>query len=358
MCHLTGHYAALLLLTFVAGCASEVARPHTVVEPPLVPFEQVFAVADTVRLDSTIVVGSIHYVDANPSGDLLVSDPYGAVYMFDRHGQIVRTFRPEDCLIGRRGGRMGAAQFGPAGTTIVYHGAIGMVVFDAQGRCLASDAEARDLAAACSLADTIHTIPGTSPHAREAVTYTLGLERIGVTKTLPPKFRRLGAIFSPLYGLALACFDDGPYYTTLSRPDAWPVREHTHPTQAHPRFFEERERDLSLTRDDAAETRQIVSAPINGGVFALEPETRMVIYLYLQGKWRSVPHDRPIGIGLGIASNTNKFTPVSTLSQVYPLGARDGYIYSAGDNEQLPNGDMGNPVVLRHRFIPPTDATP
>ena len=357
MCHQAGHYAAFLLLTLVAGCASEAARPHAVMEPPLVPFERVFTLTDTLRLDSTIVVGSIHYVDANPSGDLLVSDRYGAVYMFDRHGQHMRTFRPEDCLIGRRGGRDGAAQFGPAGT-VVYHGDIGMVVFGTQGQCLASDAGAVGLAAACSLADTIHTLPGTSPHAREAVAYTMGLERIGATETLGPKFRRLGAIFAPLNGLAMACFDDGPWYTTLSRPDAWRVREYTNPIQVHPRFFEERERDIPWTQDDDYRYEQMFSAPINGGVFALESETRMVIYLYLQGEWRSVPQDRPIGIGLGIASNTDKFAPVSTLSQVYPLGARDGYMYSVGDNEQLPDGDMGNPVVLRYKFIPPSDATP
>ena len=54
-----------------------------------------------------------------------------------------------------------------------------------------------------------------------------------------------------------------------------------------------------------------------------------------------------------MAINTGLFPGRSTVSPVTPQAAGNGYFYAVGSNEPLPNGDVGNPVIVRYRFIPP-----
>ena len=359
MCHFSGYRPVYLLLVLVAGCASEAHRPPAALEPPVVPFEEVFTLTDTLRIDSELVVGVISHIDANADGELLVSDEFSdAVYLVDRHGHLQQTFRPADCLY-KDHTWLGAAKFGPEGT-VIYHGGTGLVVFDAEGRCVASDPKAHDLRAACPIADSIYTLSSYARFSRrETVAYSLNLEVLGTTDILQPKFPRLNSLITTNRGFAMDCFADGPYYTMLASADAWPVFGHPGFTPVHPPFFDDRTHDTPKVQDREVRILDFFALPANIGVLALEMDTRIVIYWQLRSKWRGGQYpDHPKGIGLGIASNTNQFAAISTVSPIWPRGAGDGYMYSVGDNEQLPNGDVGNPVVLRYKFIPPSDATP
>jgi len=40
------------------------------------------------------------------------------------------------------------------------------------------------------------------------------------------------------------------------------------------------------------------------------------------------------------------------------MAAANGYMYSVGDNESVSDGDVGNTVLHRYNFIPPTDDAP
>ncbi|MXW83188.1 MAG: hypothetical protein F4246_01920 [Rhodothermaceae bacterium] len=80
----------------------------------------------------------------------------------------------------------------------------------------------------------------------------------------------------------------------------------------------------------------------------------MLVYRNIDDRWRPEETEGlSVYLGLSIASNIKQFPSRSTISPISPLATGDGYIYSQGDPELLPDGDVGNPTVLRYRFIPP-----
>ena len=76
----------------------------------------------------------------------------------------------------------------------------------------------------------------------------------------------------------------------------------------------------------------------------------MVVYADLDSRWSLSDVRTDEEYGLSVASNTGQFPARSTISQVYPQAAGGGYFYAVGEHEPLPNGEFGNPVVLRYRF--------
>ncbi|MDE2956825.1 MAG: hypothetical protein OXU68_07470 [Bacteroidota bacterium] len=359
MRHRTGHWPAYVLVAVVAGCASKQPQPLPVIEPPIVPFAQVFTLADTLRLDSAVVVGGIEYIDVNSDGDILVSDGFAPeAYVFDRRGRAKHTFRPSDCVPSWTG-TSGITKWGPHGTA-VYRGPVGIVVFNEMGQCAESDTEIGNVRAACTIADTIYTLPVYARLIfRKIRAYSMELDKLWAVAAVDPKFPNLNEIVRPNEGFAMACFTDGPYYVTVGSPDARAVwGQGGMQFKVHPTFFDTRPQDLPLTRDRDERLRELGSHPVTVGVIALDAETRLVVYGWLRKKWMTDPQASPPGIGLGIASNTNLFSAISTVSPVWPFGGSDGVLYSVGETEKLSDGDIGNPVIIRYKFIPPSDAAP
>jgi len=48
-----------------AGCGSSDSRFLHTLEPPLVPFDDLFAAQDTIRLDTAVVVGTVSFLDVS-----------------------------------------------------------------------------------------------------------------------------------------------------------------------------------------------------------------------------------------------------------------------------------------------------
>ena len=90
-------------------------------------------------------------------------------------------------------------------------------------------------------------------------------------------------------------------------------------------------------------------------VFALNGSTRMVVTDNLDSQWRLSDAPASENLGLSIASNSGLFPARSTISPVLPHGAANGYFYVVDENELLPDGSYGNPVILRYKFIPPEE---
>lgn len=57
--------------------------------------------------------------------------------------------------------------------------------------------------------------------------------------------------------------------------------------------------------------------------------------------------------GLSIVSTSNQFKAVSTVPYKSPKTARNGYLFFLGEHVPMENGDLGNPALIRYRFIPP-----
>ena len=341
----------------ISGCTSDSEHQRYIVDSPLVPFDDLFSLKDTVHLDPSIVVGGVSFLDENSDGHLLVGDRIlNAVHLFDASGIHRGTFSPTTCL-PEKSTTLGSARFVEGGR-ILYVALSGpMVLFDAAGACLATEVGPDvEVVAACAGGDTLYALPAVHPFKQaNVIAYSLDLKRLGSRRIEEPEFSRLNRIDRGTPGRQIECFGDGPYYKYLEWEDARPVRSYDSLAQLHPEFFTKRTQKLPRNVDLSTLIEATMAYPTNSGVYGIDGRTRLVLY-------RNLPNRRSTDslryVGLGVISNFGDFPPRSTLSDGVPVGAANGYVYSVGDNEPLPDGDIGNPVILRYKFIPPADAAP
>ena len=153
-------------------------------------------------------------------------------------------------------------------------------------------------------------------------------------------------------GRTIECFHDGPYYIYNESMDAIPVHRADSVLRHRPAFFAERQKDLPIgSISKRAKAR--AEHPRAIGVFALDGQTRMVVYVDLDASWKHDYAGMPLKIGLSVASNTGAFPGRSAVSPVWPIAAANGFLYAVGENENLPSGDVCNPFVVRYRHTPP-----
>ena len=179
------------------------------------------------------------------------------------------------------------------------------------------------------------------------------LETIGEILIEPPRLIFLNRYFGGQRGRTIDCFDDGAYYVYAESMDAIPVESSLSRTQYKPDFFEWRPEDLPETyvyNSIENKHRLRKEYPSTIAVFALNGSTRMVLYTNLDSGWSLSDVRTAERFGLSVASNTEQFPARSTISPVYPQAAGGGYFYVVGEHEPLPNGEFGNPVILRYRF--------
>lgn len=169
----------LLLAVLAVGCTSSDAPRRHIIDSPLVPFDELFALEDTVRLDPSIVIGMIMFLDFNQDGHLLVSDMVTKdVYRFSASGEYMRTYSVPKCLPDEEGVVPWSSRFidGDRIMTMTMGGPV--VVFDAAGNCVAASRSLPDRSAAfCAKDDSIHvlTMVGPPPGAcRCSVLYYIG----------------------------------------------------------------------------------------------------------------------------------------------------------------------------------------
>ena len=344
----------------MVGCTSDPTTDTRVITAPLVPFGDLFVLQDTIRLDPSVVIGSVEFLDINQDGHLLVTDRVaGGTYLFDASGRHKRTFSPATCLPETEDSAS-SGRFIHGERYLLIGGGGSLVLFDASGHCIASESVMKRplewATAACSKDDTIYVLPRfIQIRPSNSVTYSLELERLGTSRIDDPEFPVLNRTVRGFPGREMECFEDGPYYTYLEWEDARPVRPFGAFARMHPAFFTRRTGDLPQDVPPLNRVDALLAFPRNVGIYGIDSRTRMIVYRGLHDKWHTESQQYT---GIGVASNVGQFPARSSLSPIAPKGAANGYIYSVGDNEPLPNGDVGNPVLLRYKFIPPTDAAP
>ena len=90
----------LLVTVLLGGCTPD--PQYQVVEPPLVPFEELFVLEDTISLDPSVIIGRISFMDISTEGNLLITDGISdSVFLFSPTGEHIRSYDPLKCLIGR-----------------------------------------------------------------------------------------------------------------------------------------------------------------------------------------------------------------------------------------------------------------
>ena len=341
------------ILLLVSACSIPGERTQEEVFAPLVPFGDLFVLEDTIRLDPSVIVGLVDFVDFGPEGAFLAIDPQSnELHLFTAAGEHKRVLDPATCL-PERSGQVRSARF-VSPDRIFSLGAGGeMVVFTAEGDCVAAQVPRHAAKSACASGDTLHILPRLmSPRKHNTIAYSIDLNQIGSTRIALPKHPILYNVYSG--GRSIECFSDGPYYVDSGRADATPIRSPQNFAPARPPFFVERKGNLSSGGDQASLVLEVLEHPMNSGVLKIDGQTRLIVYRIPREQLAAIPEARS---GFVVASNVGEFAARSTMSPVWPVGAADGYIYSVGGNVQMPDGDVGNPVLLRYKFTPPSDAS-
>lgn len=350
-----------LLVTVLTGCLSSTDTPQeqTVEAARMVPFDEVFVLADTMVLDPAIILGRVWRVDADESGNVLVTDGDSwFVHLFDSQGHHITTFDWEVCYPNDSGGWVYAAQFADDGNIIVttFLGQE-VVIFDRSGNCIAAKRN-MEWRSFCTWDDSLFAYQGLQGPERKAVfeVFTMDLTLQRVIELASSEFPRLNSSgYLGDGGRDMACFQNGPLYKNFEYMDGRPISGLGPRPMVRPEFFVERDTDVPIVQNQAARRRAREAFPSLSGLYALEEDVRMMRFSGIDESYRLAGDTRRQVVGLSIASNDNRFDAISTASPIGFSGARHGHLYTIGRSMPTPDGDVSNSTIVRYRFIPPTD---
>ncbi len=325
----------------------------------MVPFEDLFALEDTLVLDPSVIVGGIWFMDADTSGSVLITDiAANLVYLFAPEGQHQATYSMDTCLPDGEHS-VWTSRFADNDRVILSTMEGAMVVFDRSGNCLAGSRELiSPLLSFCSHGDSIFTFRGplglnvASTSIMSAYSMDLELEREILLED--PEFYRLNLIHKGIAGRDMDCFSDGPYYKYHEDMDARPAHRQSQMAMSRPDFFVQRDQDIPPGAMSREQRVALNAFPLLTAVYALDDDTRMMVFSRIDDEFRPENATRRYVTGMSIVSNSNKFRSMSTvLPHKAPKTARHGYLYFLGDIVQTDDGDAGNPAVIRYRFKAP-----
>lgn len=346
-------------MMMAAGCATSDSQLRDTVESPMAPFGDLFASPDTIRLDSEVVVGTIDFLDVSREGHLLIADRISMrAHHFSASGKHIQTYLIGTCQPDHADDRVKFARFIGGGRVMLLGGDGSVAVFDESGGCAATEFRYPiGLEGTCAIGDSVLMQPGYLPFFNpEVQAVTRDLEMLDVWQIEKPEFPWLNRIYKGFGGRSMACFADGPYYKYAEWSDALPVFSRGNVAQVDPVFFTKRVRDIRRESDLLTKRDEINEYPTNSGIMAIDSTTRMIVYSKLPTEWR-LP-DVLLQTGIAVVSNVGAFPARTAVVPFYPVGAANGYVYREADHEILPDGDFGNPLILRYKFVPPPDANP
>ena len=341
----------LLAVTAVtAGSAAGQSEPREV-DSPVVPFEELFVFEDTIRLDASVLLGQIRSIHVNDAGELLVDDgTETGIHVFSPSGSLVQSLAFSSCFPGERDYELPLTRYIGRDHIMSLRG-VSAVIFDRDGQCTSSQRLDAFYRAFCGLNDTIiaYRLGHEGKSFFDTYTWELQLENTEQSEQTP--FRDLNLGNMGYWGRAMACFDDGPYFVFLESMDGVPVFPSEQIVRNRPEFFRQRKRDVPIGHPDQSEMR--MAFPQSVGIIALDNTTRIVQFRTWDERWRLDGRQAGPISAFSVSSNTGLFPSRSTISTVFPATTGNGFLYTIGDVEQLPNGEFGNPVIVRYRFIPP-----
>ena len=356
-----GCFVCALLVVLLTACNRDPdpVAERTVEPSSLVPFAKVFAPPDTVILDPSVLVGQIRFLDADASGHLLITDvSSGLVHLFEATGRHISTFDKDVCYPNDNGHFVQAARFADNGTILVSTLEGAMVVFDRADNCVAARPDLTSpILSYCTWGDSLYTFLSLRGPDRKQMfeVYTMDLAFQRAIEHASPEFPRLNGNYLGFAGRNMDCFQGGPLYKHHEDMDVKPVSGQELQIQARPEFFVKRDEDIPDTRDRGIRRQAFDAFPLLNGLYALDEDVRMMLFYGIDESHRLEGDTRRYVVGFSIASNSNQFAPMSTVPHKTPYTASHGYLYFVGDGVVMPDGEIGNSTIIRHRFIPPTD---
>ena len=344
------HVMLMVVALIGIGCNSEESE-SPVVHPQMVPFSELFQPADTIRLDASVLVAHYTFIDVDEAGNLLVTDEVSRItHLFSAMGVHMMSYSAPDCVPDEADFEPVSSRFISGGRIVVMSRARGGAVFDRGGGCLVGTRIWNNLSKSiCTQEDSIFMHKGVPRGKTSLSVYDSALEHLTDIPIRSPRLIMLNRTTGGLPGRSLECFDGGAHYLYIKDMDSWPVRVDSSRIRHQPDFFRRRLDDVS----GIPPIGQILEYPSAIAVFALDKSTRMVAFIGLDQKWARWSEESGPMIGLSVASNENRFPGRSTISHMFPISAGNGDFYAEGEHEPLPDGEVGNPILIRYRFIPP-----
>lgn len=337
--HLALCLAASATLTVTGQCI-ETAQAQ---DPPLVEFNELFMLVDTVRLDASVLLGGWLDMDVDSNGNFAITDSdAGSVHLFSATGEHLLEMTPEACDPGRNARLQGSRFVGDE--LILTSGAfLVSYVFDRSGHCILGSRSAGIASPShvCSRDSTIYVLSKVTPQEHYVRAFSTELELVREYPVPAPRWPVLTEAIGPIQGIG--CFEDDAWFIRMDSFDAIPVTQAMTYEATRPAFYRERKRDLPDGPDLDKKYGAISEGTVANALFELEVDTRAVHYGGASGP----------GNVLRIVNHSGRFSPVATSPPDHPETARNGMLYYLGESERLPDGEVGNPVIVRYRFLPP-----
>ena len=354
-----GIVAVLVLAGLLTGCTPRSSDPseEVVYASELVPFENLFALEDTLVLDSSVLLGPIGFIDVDTDGSILVTEFQSELaHMFAPTGQFQASYRMDTCYPSDSGHSVWASRFADDDRIILMTMEGAIVVFDRSGECLAAKQKDAIIRSFCTLGDSIYTFRG--PHSLSTSimdVHSMDLESSRQIILENPEFYRLNSSYSGTSGRDIACVGGSPLYKYHEDMDARAVYGNSRMAKARPEFFVKRDQDIPAGLGFRfRERREVMEAfPLLSGLYALDEDIRMGEFSNIDEAYRLENVTGRTVPGLSIVGNSNQFKAVSTVPYKTPKTARNGYLYFLGEHVPMENGEVGNPALIRYRFIPP-----
>ena len=358
--HRTSTIAAGLLVCLVVGCNSR-SVVDQILTPTHVDFGDLFVQESVIQLDNSVLLGSRWYLDVNSKDELLVLDTQSqGVHLFSPDGVLVWTMVITDCFPGTSFNFNAYALFLDDSHVAVLVDK-GAIVLGRDGECVQTITDG-DLAtntwALCSYQDTIFAMPRDVRDSTFIQAYSSDFTLIKQFPLPAPKFQRRASIMLTNAGSAMRCFNDDVWWAYSESFDATPRLPREGLTRFMPGFFVERTRDYpDFAFVDQSNFREITEmldkaeAEATGvvGMFALDSETRMIVYNSIDSS------NEDLAYGAVIANHSDRFPAVSTRFEETPEAVGSGKLYFVSDLGDEPTEEILNPAIVRYRFIPPSD---
>ena len=334
--------ACVMALAFAAAC-QPAEQSYRVVDSQFMEFEELFSPADTVRFESSVLIGTMNFLDISDRGEFLITDgQMKAFHVFAASGNHVRTFAVSQCNPEDVGSPI-SARFLEDGS-VIGSTAYGIYAFNVDGSCRKRLVElSPNNPSFCQWRDLVYFL---NSRLRPPSVYAYSMES-GIVEEHDlrmPEFPGLTNVYRGTRGRGIACFAEGVFYRYPESSDAEPVWPGRDPVVHRPTFFRAPEADMNTTGGPSAGTADILDvlreSTLLTGIFELDPSHRMVDFR----TWRG---ETPLSI-----VNTDTQTSVSTVAERRFKLARDGLLYVGRDHEQLPSGEVGNQMLEVWQFHP------
>jgi len=346
----TNRALALLGVISVAITATEVssfgqqAPTHAA---PYVPFDEIFVAEDTLTLDPEVLIGQVQSLDISSTGALILVDNVAqAIHLFTATGAHVVQLNTEDCypepVVPRSARFVGKDRIVASASGGTYF------VFDSTGKCIVAKRRPELIATTgfCGVEDSIFVFRSFTPRNPSLLVLTPDLELAREVSLRAPRFPLLSTQVLPSPGRSIGCFEAGPRYLYPESPDAVSVQSPDEPHNV-PVFYKDRTQDLTRTTTDRMKrVREIMEYTITYGLYELHDSTHIIAYV---GSWKARFINQK-GLGLLIVDHTRPESAISTFADIDIMAAKDGLVYAMGEHEELPDGTVDNPVIIRYRY--------